>query len=226
MPIEKKELMLYASEYEEYEATLAGKNPDSSAGKSSKSKTRNALANFMKILSQHGRTWPDASDYEEYKAGKPDNETTRQNESRVKKFFAWLEKRKETITMTENEVIDVKETTQPISFGADDETSTEITATIKPESFGAAEAVKPEPRKRGRKSGEKKMPVSVYLDGETYRVMNILSDLTHRSIGEIAANTLSEFAKKNAAKVDAKATEVQAALDAVKKAMENFTLDY
>ena len=115
---------------------------------------------------------------------------------------------------------------------ASEEPETEMTAPNEPESlpegetFGAVEPVKAEPNKRGRKNREKKVPVSVYLDGETYRVMNILSGLTHRTIGDIAASTLSEFAKKNAAKVDAKAAEVQAALDAVKKAMENFTLEY
>ena len=117
------------------------------------------------------------------------------------------------------------EMTTPNAQAVEAEKITENESLSLPESetHGAFEAVK---ARKSRAKGEKKVPISVYLDGETYRVMNILSGLTHRSIGDIAASTLSEFAKKNAAKVDAKAAEVQAMLDAVKKAMANFTLEY
>ena len=226
---------------ERYIATLTGKKPGSSAGESEREKTRKALQDFELILMEHGREWPIESDYSEYRADKPNNKATQQNVSRIEKYIAWRKKENDT-PMKENEVYIQQDlftaneagTTAPIEdpealgaveeaeYGADDETSTETTAPNEPESL-------PEPvkaRKNRKRNGEKKMPVSVYLDGETYRVMNILSGLTHRTIGDIAASTLSEFAKKNAAKVDAKAAEVQAALDAVKKAMENFTLEY
>ena len=98
---DEKELALYRSEIERYIETLPGKKPGESAGQSSKKKTRNALADFMLILSKHGRTWPEQSDYDEYRAGKPDNETTKQNVKRIERFFAWLEPRKETIELAE-----------------------------------------------------------------------------------------------------------------------------
>ncbi len=242
MAKEKKELELYVAEYEEYEATLPGKKPGISAGESSKDKTRAALSAFMKILKKNGRSWPNESDYAEYLEGKPSSKATQQNLSRVRSFFAWLESRRENDTpMKENEVYVQQElfteneagitapSEEPETLGAiepetaqaSEEAEAEITAPNEPESL-------PEPKKarKNRKNGEKKVPVSVYLDGETYRVINTLSGLTHRTIGDIAASTLSEFAKKNAAKIDAKAAEVQQALEAVKKAMANFTLEY
>ena len=231
----KREYELYGAEIERYIATLTGKKPGSSAGESSKEKTRGALSAFVKILLKNGRSWPDKSDYAEYAEGKPLSQATRQNEARVRNFFAWLEKRRENDTPMEEYVQQdlfgdetlgaIEETSQCVDDTASTENTqaneAEMTAPNEPESL-------PEPVKarKSRAKGEKKVPVSVYLDGETYRIMNVLSGLTHRSIGEIAASTLSEFAKKNAAKVDAKAEEVQAALDAVKKAMENFTLEY
>ena len=145
----------------------------------------------------------------------------------------------EALGVIESESVQVVEGTE---HGADDGANTENIQAVEAEKIteneslslpesethGAFEAVKSKPVKarKSRAKGEKKVPISVYLDGETYRVMNILSGLTHRSIGDIAASTLSEFAKKNAAKVYEKAAEVQQALDAVKKAMANFTLEY
>ena len=140
----------------------------------------------------------------------------------------------EALGVKEPESVQVVEGTE---HGADDGANTENIQAVEAEKIteneslslpesethGAFEAVK---ARKSRAKGEKKVPISVYLDGETYRVMNILSGLTHRSIGDIAASTLSEFAKKNAAKVYEKAAEVQQALDAVKKAMANFTLEY
>lgn len=167
----KREYELYGAEIELYIGTLAGKKPGSSAGESSKEKTCAALSAFMKILKKNGRSWPNESDYAEYAEGKPSSKATQQNESRVRNFFVWLEKRKEKTPMeeeyvqqdlfTENEA----ETTAPIeapeTLGAvepesaqaseetlqcvDDETSTEITAPNQPESL--SEPV----NKRGRK---------------------------------------------------------------------------
>ena len=204
---------------ERYIATLTGKKPGSSAGESEREKTRKALQDFELILMEHGREWPIESDYSEYRADKPNNKATQQNVSRIEKYIAWRKKENDT-PMKENEVYIQQDlftaneagTTAPIEepetlgavepeivqaveeaeYGVDDETSTETTAPNEPESL-------PEPvkaRKNRKRNGEKKMPVSVYLDGETYRVMNILSGLTHRTIGDIAASTLSEFAKK------------------------------
>ncbi len=83
--------MLYSAEIERYLSTLPGKKPGEMAGDSSKQKTRNSLTAFMGILEKNGRSWPDENDYTEYTAGKPDNKNTKQNLSRVRNFFIWLE---------------------------------------------------------------------------------------------------------------------------------------
>jgi len=175
MPKQKKELVLYASEYEEYEATLPGKKPGEMAGDSSKDKTRGALADFMKILNEHGRTWPNESDHSEYLSGKPDNSTTSQNETRIRNFFAWLNKRRENKPMAENELQQAGEYVQQELFTenesesvqADDGASTEIISTNEPESLPESEHA--EPKKRGRpmrdtENGEKLQKfATVYL---------------------------------------------------------------
>ena len=222
----------------EYTATLKGKDGMSPAKPDTQRKATKAITDFNEYLSQRGKTIPDESDIEAYRVkseatdGSKGYQATRTKITYIRGYFALNEERSKEVSMTDETMKEpetlgavepeIVQAVEEAEYGVDDETSTETTAPNEPESL-------PEPvkaRKNRKRNGEKKMPVSVYLDGETYRVMNILSGLTHRTIGDIAASTLSEFAKKNAAKVDAKAAEVQAALDAVKKAMENFTLEY
>ena len=233
---------------EEYTATLKGKDGMSPAKPDTQRKATKAITDFNEYLSQRGKTIPDESDIEAYRVkseatdGSKGYQATRTKITYIRGYFALNEERSKEVSMTdetmkEPETLGVTESesvqaVEEAEYGADDETSTEntakneaeITAPNEPESW--PETVKAEPNKRGRKNGEKKVPVSVYIDAETHRIMKAISDLTHKTIGEIAASTLNEFAKKNAAKVDAKAAEVQVALDAVKKAMENFTLEY
>lgn len=233
---------------EEYTATLKGKDGMSPAKPDTQRKATKAITDFNEYLSQRGKTIPDESDIEAYRVkseatdGSKGYQATRTKITYIRGYFALNEERSEEVSMTDEtmkapETLGAVETetaqaSEETSQGVDDETSTENTQASEeaeaemitenePESW-------PEPVKarKNRKNGEKKVPVSVYLEPETHRIMKAISDLTHKTIGEIAASTLNEFAKKNAAKVDAKAAEVQAALDAVKKAMENFTLEY
>lgn len=201
----KREYELYGAEIELYIGTLAGKKPGSSAGESSKEKTCAALSAFMKILKKNGRSWPNESDYAEYAEGKPSSKATQQNESRVRNFFVWLEKRKEKTPMeeeyvqqdlfTENEAGITAPYEVPEALGAiepesaqaseetlqcvDDETSTEITAPNEPESW--PEAVK---NKRGRKrldeNGEiRKNKITVYLTDTQNEDFTALISLKH-----------------------------------------------
>lgn len=100
---DEKELVLYERKIKEYLSLLKGKKPGEMAGKSSKDKTKNALADFMLILSKHGRIWPEPSDYDEYceHSTCKESETT-QNVKRVERFFAWLEQqRRENVEVAE-----------------------------------------------------------------------------------------------------------------------------
>lgn len=200
---DEKELVLYESEIKEYLSLLKGKKPGEMAGKSSKDKTKNALADFMLILSEHGRNWPNDSDYQEYRecSTYSENETT-QNERRIKKFFAWLEPtRKE-----KNEV--AEEYTQQVLFGengagVDDGASTENTqaneGAIEPETWPEAEKEpspsveeKPVPTRGGKRAnaGRKRLDengeirnvkMTVYMTETTATDFQALCLLKHAS---------------------------------------------
>lgn len=221
----KREYELYGAEIELYIGTLAGKKPGSSAGESSKEKTCAALSAFMKILSKNGRSWPNESDYAEYAEGKPSSKATQQNESRVRNFFVWLEKRKEKTPMeeeyvqqelfTENEAGITAPYEAPEALGAiepelaqaseetlqcfDDETSTEITAPNEPESW--PEPVKVRENKRGRKSidGEiRKNKITVYLTDTQNTDFTALISLKHaRSAADYVLGLITAEIAKN-----------------------------
>lgn len=213
---------------EEYVSTLKGRDGVSVAKPDTQRKATKAITDFKEYLSLRGKTIPDESDIEAYRIereatdGSKDKAATGTKISYIRSYYALNEERSKTQPMTEEKTLGANE---PESVQASEENSQviDVEAITENEPESLPEPVKA--RKRS-KNGEKKVPVSVYLDGETYRVINTLSGLTHRTIGDIAASTLSEFAKKNAAKIDAKAAEVQQALEAVKKAMANFTLEY
>lgn len=222
---------------EEYTSTLKGKGGMSPAKPETQQKAGRIITAFKEhLLSERGKTIPDESDIEEYRHeleltdGSKRKSATVQKITYIRGYFALNEERSKEHNMTDEMTKEAEILTPSI----DDETSTEntqaceepVTLGNEPLSWPEGGTINAEPKKRNRKNGEKKVPVSVYLEPETHRIIKAISDLTHKTIGDIAASTLSEFAKKNAAKVEAKATEVQAALDAVKKAMENFTLEY
>lgn len=212
--------MLYEAEIERYIGTLKGKKPGEPAGDSLKKKTRSALSEFMNILDRSGRVWPEESDYVEYLSGKAKTKETEQNQTRIEKFFMWLDKEQDN--MSENEV-KTEKSVQVEMFGAGEENTQSASvdagavAENEPESMAEAE----QPKKK-----EKKVPVSVYLDAETHRVLKSLSVIRSETLSEIIADTVSKFAKKNAARIEAKAVKVNEILEAAKKEMESFTLEY
>ena len=98
-----RELILYQDEAERFILELKGRggNP---AGVSEMMKTRRALSDMMKVLKASGHTWPTETDYDEYRAHSTcDERGTRQNITRIEKFFDWLKEEREKATMIENE---------------------------------------------------------------------------------------------------------------------------
>lgn len=93
----EEKLVMYQQEFDAYKAELTCSDGE-------KNKIRNALADFMMILNEHGRTWPDERDYSEYHGmsiqhdNSKDLQTTKQNITRIRKFFAWLEKERTPLT--------------------------------------------------------------------------------------------------------------------------------
>lgn len=164
----KKELILFTSEIEIYCYNLAKENGEP-AGNEEKRKTRSALADFMIILSKHGRIWPDEWDFEEYKStSKCNSDETSRNEKRVRKFFAWIENERKNDIMTE--------TAQPLN----DETITETTAPIEPEENENPAPVKKKPGRKvfdtvnGEKKSEKLM---LYLTPELIAKIRVWCDM-------------------------------------------------
>lgn len=150
----KLELVLFPIEIEKYISELTNEDSEP-AGSEEKRKARAALAHFVKMLKDNGRTWPEITDFEAFAANSKAtaNETTANNR-RIRKFFAWFETERKNDTMTDNDVIDVEETAQPLNDGA----GSEITAPIEPEENTTLAPVKKKP---GRKvfdtvNGEKK----------------------------------------------------------------------
>jgi len=180
----KLELVLYPIEIEKYISELTNEDSEP-AGSEEKRKARAALAHFVKMLKDNGRTWPEITDFEAFAANSKAtaNETTA-NDRRIRKFFAWFETERKNDTMTDNDVIDVEETAQPLVDGA----SSETTAPIEPEETEPEETkTTPAPvrKKLGRKNGEKRVQVSVYLNPETYEGIRLMSANMNQTISDI-----------------------------------------
>ena len=109
--------MLYEAELTQYIDGLIT-NKGLPAGKSSKDKARKAISDMIKILEASGHSWPDETDYEEYRKGK-NEKTAKDNEARIKNFFDWLK--------TQREIENMNEANMPIGEnvqGANDELDT------------------------------------------------------------------------------------------------------
>ena len=62
-----------------------------SVSDSEKRRTRSDLTAFLKILTSHGRTFPEECDYQEYRAMKSTDKNTRTTESRIRRIKRYFE---------------------------------------------------------------------------------------------------------------------------------------
>lgn len=184
--------MDYTAQIEKYVSTLKTKNGNP-AGEAEKNRTRNTLNAFCSEL----QTWPNEADYEAYEkalteAGR-DKKFISEYTNRIKRFFSCLQAEKERDNMTKNEdyaqqdlpVSNETESTQP-----DDETSTDNSAPIEPE-------LQPERTKPGRKRGEKRVQVSVYLKQDTYEGIKLMSSNMNKTISDILEIFAENFVELN-----------------------------
>lgn len=194
----------------EYTATLKGKDGMSPAKPDTQRKATKAINDFKEYLSKRDKTIPDESDIEAYRIeceatdGSKDKSATVQKIKYIRGYYALNDERSKGQPMTDE---NMKEA-ETISAGVDDSASTEKTAMNEPESWPKADPVK---AKKNRKNEEKKVPVSVYLDAETHRVMKAISIKEHKSIGDIVSEIVKEFAEMNEETAD----EIEKALQAV-----------
>lgn len=155
----KRELVLYESEIEKY-------LEDRPVEVDEKRKIRNALAEFMIILKERGKTWPAISDYEEYCTSSKEIDkskgfqTTGQNKSRIKKFFDWLGKEQTTMTDETKELDLVFETQGNGEYETPKEKEATQPETVKNKAKGGRKVMD---RVNGQKRSEKLM---IYLTPE------------------------------------------------------------
>lgn len=202
----KLELVLYPIEIEKYISELTSED-GKPAGSEEKRKARAALAHFVKMLKDNGRTWPEITDFEAFAANSKAtaNETTA-NDRRIRKFFAWFETERKNDTMTDNDVIDVEETAQPLddstsseNVQASEENEVEMTAPNESESLPECEAItenEPVKNKGGRRrydteKGEKRsVKFMVYFTPSVMAELKDLCSMKHTT----CANYLFELA--------------------------------
>lgn len=201
----KLELVLYQSEIEKYISELTNEQGEP-AGNEEKRKARAALAHFVKMLKENGRTWPEITDFDAFKANsKATSNETNQNDRRIRKFFASLDTERKNDTMTENEVIDVEETTQPLDDGAStentqasEEPEAKITAPIEPEENTTPAPVKKKPGRKvfdtvnGEKKSEKLM---MYFTPELIAKMRDWCELARISNVSFITGLVEDFLK-------------------------------
>ena len=65
-----------------------------------KRRARLALTSFTEFLAERGKSWPDETDYETFKSIEPDNTTTRQRMSYIRRYY---EERSNNTAMVEND---------------------------------------------------------------------------------------------------------------------------
>lgn len=64
-----------------------------------KRRARTALESFTKFLEERGKSWPDETDYEDYTSKQPNNSTTKQRLSYIRRYF---EERSNNTVMVES----------------------------------------------------------------------------------------------------------------------------
>lgn len=192
--------MSYEREISQYISTLKTKSGIPMREKDKK-QVLNVLTAFCKDLT----TWPDKSDYDAYRATLSDKpKLAKDNISRIEKFFAWLNSDKETDNMTDKEttqeLIPVDTHTE-ISHPADDGAVTPIEPEISQEVSTGEETAQPENEttkdKQGRKKGEKRVQVSVYLKPDIYKGIKIMAGNMDATISDILEVFAGKFVERN-----------------------------
>ena len=78
-----------------------------SVGDDEKRRTRSDLTAFLKILASHGRTFPEESDYQEYRTLKSTDKNTKTTEDRIrriKRYFDTFQKGEAQMTIPESPI--------------------------------------------------------------------------------------------------------------------------
>ena len=90
---------MYDTELEKYLTTLSGKKKGTPPSESTIEKQRLAVRAMTAILTRKGTTWPEDSDYVEYRQNSSGNaKTVNENIKRIEHFFEWLREELESMT--------------------------------------------------------------------------------------------------------------------------------
>ena len=178
--------MSYEREISQYISTLKTKSGIPMREKDKK-QVLNVLTAFCKDLT----TWPDKSDYDAYRVTLSDKpKLAKDNISRIEKFFAWLNSDKETDNMTDKE-------TTPELIPVDTENEPEISQEVSTGDETAQPETETTKDKQGRKKGEKRVQVSVYLKPDIYKGIKIMAGNMDATISDILEVFAGKFVERN-----------------------------
>ena len=197
--------MAYEREILHYISTLKSK-----AGNPMREKDKVQVKNVLTAFCRNLSSWPNETDYQAYIATIADKpKRIKDDISRIKNFFAWINSEKERDNMTDNETIpndatpnlfpvDTNaETSQP----ADDEATAPIEPEISEEVITGDETAQPENEttkvKRERKKGEKRIQVSVYLNPDIYEGIKLMAGNMGATISDILEVFAGKFVERN-----------------------------
>lgn len=148
-----------------------------SVSEAEKRRNRKDITAFQEILTKHGRTWPEESDYQEFRQSATDKnpKTTEDRIRRIKKYFDTLQKGEIQITMPEME---------------------DKTAVIseKPENNPEASSPVEAEKKPGRpKSTNRTSKFTLYMTDELMKKINLLADLDETTSTDLMNHVLEDY---------------------------------
>lgn len=169
-----------------------------SVSKEEKRRTRSDLTAFSKILANHGRTFPEECDYQEYRTQKSTDKRTKTTDdriSRIRRYFDTLQKGEVQMTIpettaTENTVIIPA---QP------DETS--VPASEEPEALSTLEAEEKKSPRMGapRKSSElRDKKITIYITASLEEDVKDLARIDGRTTPDYIFRLIERESEKRA----------------------------
>ena len=169
-----------------------------SVGDDEKRRTRSDLTAFLKILASHGRTFPEESDYQEYRTLKSTDKNTKTTEDRIrriKRYFDTFQKGEAQMTIPESPIT---ETAGIIP--AEDSAVTADPVPAQPEASSTLEASR---MGRPRKSPEgRNKKLTIYITEELEEDVKDLARIVGTTTPDYVFRLIEREAKNRAQALD------------------------
>lgn len=185
-----------------------------SVGKDEKRRTRSDLTTFLKILASHGRTFPEESDYQEYRTLKSATDKTKKATddriSRIKRYFDTLQKGEAQMTIPETPATETAGIfpTEPVRTGDSAEDSAVTTEPVpdtdhQPETPEAPATLEASRMGRPRKSPEgRNKKLTIYITEELEEDVKDLARIVGTTTPDYVFRLIEREAKNRADALD------------------------